>query len=351
MSNLNKTIILMSAFLVAACAGTTVDEETIRRPATDQSEGKAKAEGANQHKVPPAEISSKTKYTHEFVEILGSKMAYIDVGTGDPILFLHGQPTSSYLWRNVMPHLEGQGRLIAPDNIGFGKSDQPELDYTFGDHYRYFEAFVAQLDLKNVTLVVHDWGSGLGLNYARLHPENVKGIVTMESIVAPLIPAASYEALPTDIGNFFRTVRDPVKGPKMLIDENYFVENVLPGFISRPLDKEAHDVYRAPFLTKSSRKQVNQWPNEMPIGGIPAETTEIVSAYNQWLETTNTPWLFLYASPGALNPPETAQYWSARAKNIETSFIGVGIHYVQEDQPFAIGSTISDWYRRLSKKL
>ena len=229
------------------------------------------------------EISSEFPYEPRFVEILGSKMHYVEKGEGDPVLFLHGQPTSSYLWRNVMPHVEGQGRVIAPDNIGFGKSDQPDLDYVFADHYRYIEGFIEALDLRNITLVVHDWGSGLGLHYARQHPGNVKGIVLMESILAPVMPAKSYEALPKELADFFRMVRDPVKGSKLLIDENYFVEGALPSFIIRDLDKAAHDYYRQPFLERSSRKQVNQWPNEMPIGGSPAEVAEVVSAYNAWL--------------------------------------------------------------------
>ena len=301
-------------------------------------------------KVPPLEVSSEFPYEHKFVEILGSTMAYVDQGTGDPILFLHGQPTSSYLWRNIMPHLEGKGRLIAPDNIGFGKSDQPELAYTFGDHYRYFEAFVEELDLVNVTLVVHDWGSGLGLHYAAQNPGNVKAIVTMESLIAPLIPAESYDAMPTELGNFFRTVRDPENGRKLLIEDNWFVEGALPGFIVRPLAEDAHNVYRAPFPTEKSRIQVNQWPNEMPIGGQPAATDRIVSAYNAFLEETEIPWLYLYATPGAINTPEGADYWAARAKNIETVYIGAGLHYVQEDQPFAIGRAIADFYRRLENK-
>lgn len=298
-------------------------------------------------KVPPLEVPSTTRYTHKFIEVLGSRMAYVDEGVGDPILFLHGEPTSSYLWRNIMPHLEKQGRVIAPDNIGFGKSDQPELEYTFGDHYRYLDAFIKKMELKNITLVVHDWGSGLGLHYARLNPDNVKGIVTMESIIAPLIPAQSYDALPKDLGNFFRTLRNGEQGRKLLIEDNYFVESALPGFIVRPLAKEAHDVYRQPFPTLKSRIQINQWPNEMPIGGVPKTTHQIVSDYNAWLEQTDTPWLFLYATPGALNTPEVADYWAARAKNIETVYIGSGLHFVQEDQPYAIGRAISDWYRRL----
>ncbi len=341
--NQSSTIVITALALAAASSFAPVAAQT--GSTADQTKP-----GVQQHKVPPLNVSPVMPYQHKYVEILGSTMAYVEAGKGDPILFLHGQPTSSYLWRNIMPALEGQGRVIAPDNIGFGKSDQPDLDYTFADHYRYIEAFIERMELKNVTLVVHDWGSGLGLHYARLNSKNVKGIVTMEAIIAPLIPARSYDSMPTDIGNFFRTVRDPDNGERLLIDENYFVEGVLPGFISRPLDKAAHDVYREPFPSRKSRKQVNQWPNEMPIGKVPLATHNIVTAYNEWLTTTDTPWLFLYANPGALNTPEAADYWTARANNIETVYIGAGLHYVQEDQPYAIGRAISDWYRRLEAK-
>jgi haloalkane dehalogenase len=298
-------------------------------------------------KIPPAAISPEFPYESRFIEVLGSQMHYVEKGEGDPVLFLHGQPTSSYLWRNIMPHVERQARTIAVDNIGFGKSDQPDLDYVFADHYRYIEAFIDALDLRNITLVVHDWGSGLGLHYAEQHPYNVKGIVLMESIVAPMLPAESYEAMPGPLRDFFLTMRDPVKGPQLMIEENYFIEGVLPGFINRDLDPVAHDYYRQPFLEKSSRKQINQWPNEVPIGGSPADVTEAVSAYNAWLLETDTPLLFLYASPGALNPPQLVDWWAERAKNMETVYIGAGLHYVQEDQPYAIGRAISDWYRRM----
>jgi haloalkane dehalogenase len=298
-------------------------------------------------KLPPMEISSNFPYESRFVEVLGSRMHYVEKGEGDPILFLHGQPTSSYLWRNIMPHVEDQGRVIAPDNIGFGKSDQPDLKYVFADHYRYIEGFIEAMDLKKITLVVHDWGSGLGLHYARQHPDNIKAIVMMESILAPIMPAESYDALPGQLRDFFLTLRDPVKGPQLMIEENYFVEGVLPNFINRDLDSLAHDVYRQPFLEKSSRKQINQWPNEMPIGGEPPDVAEAVAAYNAWLLETETPLLFLYASPGALNPPEVVDWWAERAKNMETVYIGQGFHFVQEDHPYAIGRAIADWYRRL----
>lgn len=303
-------------------------------------------------KLPPMKISSEFKYEHKFLEILGSKMAYVDTGEGDPIVFLHGQPTSSYLWRNIMPFVEGKGRIIAPDNIGFGKSDQPELDYTFGDHYKYFEAFMNELDLDNITLVVHDWGSGLGLHYAAQHPEKIKGIVTMEALIAPTLPAANFEAMRPDLGGFFKMVRAPETGRKMLIEDNAWLADggILEGFIARPLAPDALDYYQEPFKTEKSRIQVNQWPNEIPIAGEPAATTRIIGDYNKFLEETNIPWLFLYASPGATAPEAAADYWTARAKNIETVYIGAGLHYVQEDQPYAIGRAIADWYRRIDAK-
>lgn len=297
--------------------------------------------------VPPLEISSEFPYEHQFVEILGSQMAYVDEGEGDPILFLHGQPTSSYLWRNIMPHVKGQGRIIAPDNIGFGISDQPELDYTFGDHYDYIEAFIDELGLENITLVVHDWGSGLGLHYAAEHPENIKAIVTMEALMAPVLPAANYEAMRPDVAGFFQTVRAPETGRQLIVEQNVWLNGYLDGFIVRPLAAEALEVYNAPFPTEESRAQVNQWPNEIPIDQQPQETHDIITAYNAFMEETNIPWLFFYSTPGVMATPEAADYWTDRAQNIETVYIGHGLHYVQEDHPYVIGRQISDWLRRL----
>ena len=305
------------------------------------------------HKEPQANVSEISKYAdkYKYIEILGSKMAYIDEGVGDPILFLHGQPTSSYLWRNIMPYLEDQSRVIAPDNIGFGKSEQPDLNYTFDDHYSYIDGFIKKLGLKNITLVVHDWGSGLGLHYAQLNPDNIKAIVTMESIIAPTIPAKSYDELRPDLAGFFTMVQG-VEGRKMLIDNNAWLKEggFLDGFIVRPLDAVALAEYQKAHNTAKSRKQVYQWPLEMPIGKKPRNVHNYVSNYNKWLEETDKPWLFLYATPGALNPENVADYWAKKAKNIETVYIGAGLHYVQEDQPYAIGRAISDWYRRLQKK-
>ncbi len=299
------------------------------------------------YKIPPLEISSINKYAYKSIDVLGSKMAYIDEGEGDPILFVHGTPMSSYLWRNIMPHLENQGRVIAPDLIGMGKSDKPALDYTFVDQYKYFDGFIKEMGLKNVTLVVHDWGSGLGLHYAHLNSENIKGIVTMDSILAPTLPAKSYESLSKEMEVYFRMVQNGEAGKKLMRDDNLIIEKIIPGNVIRPLPKEVHDAYREPFPTPESRTAVMQWPLEVPIAGKPATTAKFIAEYNAWLEKTDTPWLFLYATPGIMSTPEVADYWTAHAKNIQTVYIGAALHFVQEDQPYAIGRAISDWYRRL----
>ena len=309
---------------------------------------KSKANVGN--KIAPLEISTENKYSYNYVDVLGSNMAYIDEGKGDPILFIHGTPMSSYLWRNIMPHVEKQGRIIAPDLIGMGKSDHPDLKYTFDDQYKYLTAFIQKLKLKNITIVVHDWGSGLGLHYAHLNSDNIKGIVTMDAVLAPALPAKSYDSMSKVMGDYFRMIQTTEKGKKFLLDDNMVVEYEIPAMIDRPLKKEIHDAYRKPYKTIKSRAAIAQWPLEVPVGGKPATTAKYIAEYNAWLEKTDKPWLFLYATPGIMSSPEVADYWTARARNIETVYIGNGLHFVQEDHPFAIGRAISDWYRRLERK-
>lgn len=315
------------------------------------TEGAQDTQSYDGYKLPPLDVPSEFPYEHKFVDVLGSKMAYVDEGEGDPIIFLHGQPTSSYLWRNVMPHLEGKGRLIAPDLIGFGKSDAPDIDYSYGDHYRYVVGFIEALGLKNVTLVVHDWGSSIGFHYAMDNTDNVKALATMEALHAPILPAKSLETMPEALGNFFRMSRDPANLELLAGEDNIWMkeDGILSNFIDRPLAKEALGVYAQPFQTDEARKRMIQWPKEMPIGETPSETHEVITRYNQFLEETTLPWLYLYATPGAMSSPESAEYWTTRAKNIETVYIGNGLHYVQETQPYAIGRAIADWYRRINR--
>ncbi len=298
-------------------------------------------------KVPPLPVSSTMTFEHRFIDLGDVSMAYVEAGAGDPIVFLHGVPTSSYLWRNVMPHLEPHGRVIAPDMVGFGKSDQPDIEHSFDEHYQHLSSFIEAKKLNNITLVMHDWGSAFGLHYARLHPGRIKALVTMESILAPVMPAPGLDTLSAGSANFFRNVRAPVSGEDLVLEDNYLIERALPNAIVRTLDSDALDTYRRPFAKKQTRVPLHRLPNQMPIGQHPESTYKIVTDYNRWLEETPLPWLFLYASPGTLNPPRSADYWADRAQNIETVYIGRGLHFVQEDQPYAIGRSIADWYRRL----
>lgn len=331
---------LSSLLLICTAAVTTL------LPSASSAQGSCAYDGS---RIPLKEISSDFRFRQSFINILGSRMAYVDEGEGDPILFLRGQPTSSYLWRNIMLFMEGKGRIIAPDNIGFGNSAQPEIDYTFLDHYAYFEAFVEELELEDITLVTHDWGASLGLHYAARHPENVKGIVTMEALQAPILPAESFEETSEDLGNSLKWVRNSDNGRQFLNQDNAWLSagGNLEGVIDQALAVKALRTCQAPFQTVQSRMQVNQWSNEFPILGDPAATAQIIDAYNKFLETTEIPWLLLYASPGATAPKAATDYWVGRARNIETVYIGHGRDYVEEDQPFVIGRAISVWYRRL----
>lgn len=296
---------------------------------------------------PPA-ISAEFRYEHKFVEVFGSRVAYVEVGEGSPILFIHGNPTSSYLWRNVLPHVEGQGRVIAIDLIGMGKSDKPDIDYRFSTHARYLDGFIDALDLKDITLVVHDWGSALGMDYARRHPGNVEAIAFMEAIVAPAMPIPSYEAMGEGPGEFFRNVRTQGVGEEMILENNMFVESIMPKMgVVRTLSEAEMNAYRAPFPTPASRKPSLVWPREIPIGGEPKDVTAIIQKNGEWLHETDIAKLFLYTEPGAFGTPEVARYFAENLENIETHYLGVGTHYIQEDHPHEIGRAIADWLRRL----
>ena len=292
-------------------------------------------------------LSAEFPYESKYVEVLGSNIHYIDQGQGDVFLFLHGNPTSSYLWRNVMRYVAPHGRIVAVDNIGFGKSDKPDVDYTFQTHFRYTEAFIDALDLRNIILVVHDWGSALGLYYAAAHADNVKGVVFMEPIIPPAFPMENIDAF-GPAADMFRRFRDPVEGRKDLIDDNLFIEVLLANAtITRQMTEEEMDVYRAPFLQPESRYPIFMWPNELPIGGTPARNVRVVERIGEWLRTSDTPKLLQYASPGVIMPPQAAEWAARNFRNIETQFVGYGLHFIQEDNPEAIGRGIVDWYRRL----
>lgn len=288
-------------------------------------------------------ISADFLFESKYLNVKGSKMHYIDEGEGDPILFLHGNPTSSYLWRNVIPHLEGQARLIAPDLIGMGKSDKPNIDYTYDDHYAYLEAFIEELGLINVTLVIHDWGSALGFRYAQTHADNIKGIAFMEAILKPM----RWSELPADMKTPFKMMRMPYLGWLMISVLNMFVNKMIPDTIKRTLNAEEMAYYRAPYHTIKSRKPVRVWPQQVPIDGSPKRNHQLIESYSQWLQNSKIPKLCLHSHPGAIINAENVQWIEKSIPNTKIVDIGEGVHFVQEDNPHGIGKAISEWYGKI----
>jgi haloalkane dehalogenase len=278
---------------------------------------------------------------HAVVE--GRRMAYHERGNGDPIVFLHGNPTSSYLWRDVIPAVEDRARCIAPDLIGMGDSD--ELDdvgpgsYRFEEHRRYLGGLLDQLDLGDrVTFVVHDWGSALGFDWASVHPERVKGICYMEAIVAPV----TWDDWPEQAVDIFQGFRSPA-GEELVLERNLFVEAVLPGSVLRTLEEAEMAEYRRPFAEPGEgRRPTLTWPRELPIDGEPADVVEIVRRYAEHLASSPVPKLFINAEPGAiLTGPQREQ---CRTWPNQTEVTVAGIHYIQEDSAAEIGAALADWY-------
>ena len=286
-------------------------------------------------------ISAHDSYARHRVKVLDSEMAYVDVGSGDPIVFLHGNPTSSYLWRNVMPHLEGLGRCLAPDLIGMGDSGKnPSGSYRFVDHARYLDAWFEALGLtKNVTLVVHDWGSALGFYWAQRHPEQVKALAYMEAIVRPL----TWEEWPEAASKMFRVFRSP-DGEAVVLQKNVFVERILPASVLRGLTPEEMEVYRRPYREPGeSRRPTLTWPRQIPLAGEPVDVVEIVDSYAQWLSTSNIPKLFINAEPGMILVG--AQRELCRSWTNQQEVTVKGLHFIQEDSPVEIGQAIAKFIK------
>jgi haloalkane dehalogenase len=281
------------------------------------------------------------------IEVLGHEMAYVEMGEGDPILFLHGNPTSSYLWRNVMPLLADQGRCIAPDLIGMGDSDKLEPSgperYQFVEHRRYLDAFLDALGIRQrATLVIHDWGSALGFDWAHRHPEAVLGIAYMEAIVRPM----TWDEWPAAIRDLFRGFRSDA-GEQMVLEKNVFVDRVLPGSVLRGLGEAEMAVYRAPFARAGEdRRPTLTWPRQIPLDGEPRDVCDIVAGYSKWLETSNVPKLFINADPGAILVDDMRDCCRRWPNQHEVTV--AGSHFIQEDSPAEIGQAIADWRRAIS---
>lgn len=282
------------------------------------------------------------------VTISGRHMAYAEMGEGDPIVFLHGNPTSSYLWRNVMPHLADQGRCIAPDLIGMGDSEKLEPSgperYTFREHRRFLDAFLETLGIvRNVTLVIHDWGSALGFDWANRHRGAVEGIAYMEGIVRPL----TWDEWNQDARRIFEGFRSDA-GEEMILKKNLFIEAVLPGSILRKLTDEEMAVYRRPFAEEGeARRPTLSWPRQIPLDGEPADVVEIAGDYANWMSHNELPKLFVNAEPGAILIGAQREF--CRSWKNQTEVTVKGNHFLQEDSPHEIGEAVANWRKGWKK--
>ena len=284
-------------------------------------------------------ISATDSYERRRVAVLDTEMVYIDTGTGDPVVFLHGNPTSSYLWRNIIPYVEGLGRCLAPDFVGMGDSGKnPAGSYRFVDHARYLDAWFDTLEItEKVTLVMHDWGSALGFYWAHRHPGRVKGIAYMEALVRPLTWAEYNDTSRA----LFQAIRSPA-GERIILEKNVFVERILPGSVLRGLTEEEMAVYRRPYLEPGeSRRPTLNWPREIPIEGEPADVVEIVDRYAKWLATSPVPKFFINADPGAILIGAQREFCRSWPNQQEVTV--KGSHFVQEDSPVEIGQAIASF--------
>ena len=280
------------------------------------------------------------------ISIDGKEIAYHQQGSGEPIVFLHGNPTSSYLWRNITPYLYDQASCISMDLIGMGDSDKldnPDTNsYRFEEHFYYVEkAIKALTNNEKITLVVHDWGSALGFHWSYKHPELIKGIAYMEAIVKEM----TWDDWDKNAKSIFQGFRSDA-GENLVLEKNYFVEKVLPGSIIRTLDADEMNEYRRPFLSSGEdRRPTLSWPREIPIEGEPGNVCQIVNEYAQWMKTNNIPKLFINAEPGAITTGKIRDF--CRSWKNQTEVTVKGIHFIQEDSPDEIGKALSKWYKEL----
>jgi haloalkane dehalogenase len=290
-------------------------------------------------------ISATFPYEKKRLEVLGRSMAYVDEGQSDPIVFLHGNPTFSYLWRNVIPHVLSLGRCIAPDLIGMGDSEKlPDSgpgSYTFVEHRRYLDALLDRLSMKQrVTLVVHDWGSALGFDWAYRHQDAVRGIAYLEAITMP----RTFREMPESLRQTFQALRSPA-GEQMVLEQNFFIEVLLQSGTLRQLTEEEMQAYRRPWVEPGeTRRPMLSWPRQAPYDGEPADVTEIVTTYGAWLSHSSIPKLFIQGEPGGIALSERAFCRSFPAQREVTV---PGLHFLQEDAPDEIGEALALWMHTL----
>lgn len=287
------------------------------------------------------QANSIDRHPRRRVALLDTEMSYVDIGSGDPIVFLHGNPTSSYLWRNIIPYLAEHARCLAPDLVGMGRSGKsPTRAYRFVDHARYLDAWFEALNLtSNITLVIHDWGSALGFYRAFRYPSQIKAIAYMEAIVMP----RRWEDF-GEVAEIFRKLRSE-EGEHLVLDGNFFVQGILPRGIFRKLNNEEMAVYRAPFLDREARLPTLVWPRQIPIEGEPADVTTIVEAYAEAMSQSALPKLLIVGNPGAIVRGRTLEFCRTWPNQTEVNV--KGLHFLQEDSPDEIGNALREFVKSL----
>jgi haloalkane dehalogenase len=291
-----------------------------------------------------AEISAADPHPRRRVPVLDSEMSYVDTGQGRPVVFLHGNPTSSYLWRNVIPEVAGAHRCLAPDLIGMGESGRaPTGSYRFADHAQYLDAWFEAVGLtRDIVLVGHDWGSALGFHWAHRHSDRVAGLAYMEALVRPV----TWEEWPEAARRVFQGMRSPA-GEEMVLEKNVFVERILPASVLRTLSDAEMAVYRRPYREPGeSRRPLLTWPREIPLGGEPADVVAIVDRYSQWLASSPVPKLFINADPGTILVGPQREFCRRWPNQQEVTVRG--LHFIQEDSPGEIGQAIAEFLARLT---
>ena len=290
-------------------------------------------------------MTTLTDVALSHIAVLDSTMAYREAGNRDlpTVLFLHGNPTSSYIWRNIMPLVAPVGHCIAPDLIGFGQSGKPKIDYRFFDHVRYLDAFLEKAEISSAYVVAHDWGSGLAFHLAARRPDFIRGLAFMEFIR----PMPRWNDFHPDQIETFQKFRTPGVGEKMILDDNAFVEAVLPAATVRKLSDEEMSIYRAPFSTPESRRPTWRFPLDLPIGGEPADVYSTIEEAHRALAQSSYPKLLFVGNPGALVSPDFADSFTKQLKNCRVVRLSSGLHYLQEDHPDVIGANIKEWLLEL----
>ena len=294
--------------------------------------------------MPNAQFSSIDPYPRRRVAVLDTEMGYVDTGQGDPIVFLHGNPTSSYLWRNIIPYVSELGRCLAPDLVGMGQSGKsPTNAYRFVDHARYLDAWFETLNLtSNVILVIHDWGSALGFHRATRYPGQIRGIAYMEAIVMPMRWEDFGEA-----AVIFQGLRSD-KGEQMILDQNVFVEGILPRAILRKLSDQEMAAYRAPFLAREARLPTLVWPRQIPVEGEPADVTAIVESFGKAMSQSALPKLLIVGQPGAIVRGRILEF--CRSWPNQTELTVKGVHFLQEDSPDEIGNALQEFVKSVQDR-